>query len=68
MYLFFGDERKINHDFSLILFGVKSEDQVVITNKINEFKILHNLSSSYEFHFYQDSKQLNQNFINFIKA
>jgi hypothetical protein len=68
MYLFFGDERKSKNSFSLILYGVKSEDLVIITDKIREFKVLHNLSYTYEFHFYQDSNQLNQDFISFIKS
>jgi hypothetical protein len=67
MYLFFGDERKNKNEFSLVLFGVKSDDLAVITDKIKEFKVSHNLSNAYEFHFYEDSNQLNQNFVDFIK-
>lgn len=50
-----------------MLFGVKNANLGLITVKIKEFKILSNLPSSYEFHFYQDSNQLNQNLVKFIK-
>jgi hypothetical protein len=67
MHLFFGDERKTRDSFSLALYGVKETDLAAIADKITLFKLEHNLPNSYEFHFYDDSRHLNQNFISLIQ-
>jgi hypothetical protein len=68
MYLFFGDERKSNGCFSLVLFKIEDYNTFRISQLCKELRLKYNLPQSYEFHYHKDSRTIKKIFTNFIQT
>lgn len=51
----------------MVLFGLRETEQMEFTKQLFSFKAQNNLPQNYEFHYKNDSRNTNQNLIDFIK-
>ena len=68
MLYFYGDERKVNGILSVLFYSVLKENLVIITDSMRSFRLENNLKSNFEFHYYDNTRDINMRFADFIKT
>ena len=68
MYLFFGDERKSDGYFSMILYKIEAKKTSLISQLCKELRLKHNIPQSYEFHYHKDSRTVKKLYSDFIET